>query len=194
MSVLTKKALVEAFGTVLDKKPFAKITVSDITNECGVSRMTFYYHFKDIHALIEWSLENHFDKALEGNYTYDAWRQAFLNVFQFALQKKQYILSIFPELDQKNIKEYLHGIGYKLAMSLISEKADHANVGEEYKRFISDTLAHACVGVLISWIENGMEEDPRLIVGKFGILFGGIIDSALMRLDGVSEQDILSMF
>ena len=46
-------------GAVAEKpaagKPLSKITVTDITEDCGISRMTFYYHFKDIYDLVEWA-------------------------------------------------------------------------------------------------------------------------------------------
>lgn len=53
MSSITKQALEHALKSLLLKKPFHKITINDITEECGVSRMTFYYHFKDIYDLVE---------------------------------------------------------------------------------------------------------------------------------------------
>ena len=39
---------------LLLKKPLDKITINDLTTDCGISRMTFYYHFKDIYDLVEW--------------------------------------------------------------------------------------------------------------------------------------------
>ena len=47
MSQITKRALAESLKKLLLEKPLDRITVSDITEDCGVSRMTFYYHFKD---------------------------------------------------------------------------------------------------------------------------------------------------
>ena len=55
MSDTTKRALEESLKHMLLKKPLDKISISDITNDCGISRMTFYYHFKDIYDLVEWS-------------------------------------------------------------------------------------------------------------------------------------------
>ena len=55
MSQVTKRALVESLKRLLLKKPLNKITVTDITEDCGISRMTFYYHFKDILDLVEWT-------------------------------------------------------------------------------------------------------------------------------------------
>lgn len=55
MSQITKRALEESLKKMLLKKPVNKITISDITEDCGINRMTFYYHFKDLYDLVEWS-------------------------------------------------------------------------------------------------------------------------------------------
>ena len=48
----TKTAIKEAFMTLLNKKPFDKITVKEIVEECGINRNTFYYHYEDIYDLL----------------------------------------------------------------------------------------------------------------------------------------------
>ena len=48
----TKAALEESLKRLLLKKPLDKITITDITTDCGISRMAFYYHFKDIYDLV----------------------------------------------------------------------------------------------------------------------------------------------
>ncbi|MFA6797049.1 MAG: TetR family transcriptional regulator [Bacilli bacterium] len=53
MSQITKFAIEEAFKKQLETKSIDKITISDITDQCGINRMTFYYHFKDIYDLIQ---------------------------------------------------------------------------------------------------------------------------------------------
>ena len=71
MSDITKRALEASLKKMLLKKPVTKITISDITEDCGVNRATFYYHFKDIYDLIEWSCEEGSRIAANGNTTYD---------------------------------------------------------------------------------------------------------------------------
>ena len=51
MSNITKRALEDSLKHLLLKKPVNKITINDITEDCGVNRATFYYHFQDIYAL-----------------------------------------------------------------------------------------------------------------------------------------------
>lgn len=53
MQNLTKYALEDSLKKFLLKKPLDKITISDLTSDCGISRMAFYYHFKDIYDLVE---------------------------------------------------------------------------------------------------------------------------------------------
>jgi len=52
MSVFTKYTLDDALKDGLKKKPFNRVTIKDITDKCGVNRMTFYYHFEDMCDLI----------------------------------------------------------------------------------------------------------------------------------------------
>ena len=66
MSQVTKRALEASLKNLLLKKPLSKITINDITEDCGISRMTFYYHFKDIYDLVEWSCLEDAKRALEG--------------------------------------------------------------------------------------------------------------------------------
>ena len=49
MSQTTKRALEASLKKLLLEKPLNKITINDITEDCGVNRMTFYYHLSLIH-------------------------------------------------------------------------------------------------------------------------------------------------
>ena len=82
MSQMTKRALVASLKDLLAEKPLDKITVTDLTEHCGVNRMTFYYHFKDIYDLVEWACIESATRALAGQKTYDTWQQGFLQILQ----------------------------------------------------------------------------------------------------------------
>ena len=89
MSQTTKRALEASLKNLLLKKPLDKITIQDIADDCGISRMTFYYHFKDIYDLVEWSCMEDATRALAGMKTYSTWQQGFLQIFQMALANKK---------------------------------------------------------------------------------------------------------
>ena len=54
-----KEILAESFKELAQKKSVDKITVQDITNNCGYSTTTFYRHFKDKYDLIVWEHSCH---------------------------------------------------------------------------------------------------------------------------------------
>ena len=74
MSNLTKRALEASLKKLLLKKPLDKITISDIADDCGMNRMTFYYHFQDIYDLIAWSFDEDAEKILAGKKSYETWQ------------------------------------------------------------------------------------------------------------------------
>ena len=53
-SNLTKRALAAAMKELMEQMPFSKISVSDIAEQCGMNRKSFYYHFKDKYDLVNW--------------------------------------------------------------------------------------------------------------------------------------------
>lgn len=74
MSQITKKALEDALRHFLTLKPLNKITISDLTDYCGVSRMTFYYHFEDIYDLVSWCCGESIKKSLDTENLRETWQ------------------------------------------------------------------------------------------------------------------------
>lgn len=50
--IRTKRALREALMRLVEQKPFSRVTISEITEEAGLDRTTFYLHFQGIHELM----------------------------------------------------------------------------------------------------------------------------------------------
>lgn len=182
MPVATKKILVDAFAKVLLDKPFKKITVSDITDECGISRMTFYYHFKDIYALLEWSIKTRLSEVVKDKYTFYTWEQGLLSLLNFALEHKAAIIKIFPEFEKKYVVDYLHEFACDMSLKLVQERSSGKRLSEKDMHFIADISAYALVGAIVSWITDGMEESPVDLVNKFSSMFKGMIDSGVICL------------
>lgn len=51
-----KKLIVEKFIEIGNKEGFDNITINKIVKVCGISRTSFYYHFKDIPDVIDYYL------------------------------------------------------------------------------------------------------------------------------------------
>ena len=53
-SLITKKALAEALKLLMRKTPFSKLSIADICSTAGLSRRSFYRHFRDKYELLNW--------------------------------------------------------------------------------------------------------------------------------------------
>ena len=104
----TKKALAESLKNLLLQKPLNKITISDIADDCGINRMTFYYHFKDIYDLVEWTCAEEAAQAMEGKKTYDTWQEGFLNIFSAVQANKPLIMNVYRCVSRERIEQYLN--------------------------------------------------------------------------------------
>lgn len=54
--IRTRAAIDEAFGRLLDKMPYSKITVSAIAREADINRKTFYLHYASVDELLKTSM------------------------------------------------------------------------------------------------------------------------------------------
>ena len=179
MSQLTKKAIIASFYELLNKKPLSRITVKEITEHCGINRMTFYYHFRDIYDLAEISLEQKIDDIFEGEINYNNWQQNYLSIFLYALTVKNVIKNMIPNLEKRRIEEYLNQISRKIILQIIKEKKKGKICSEDDAKFISEIFQYCFSGMLLRWIENGMKEDPNIYVGRVCKIMQGTIDNAI---------------
>ena len=107
MSQVTKRALEQSLKNLLLQKSLTKITVKDITEDCGINRMTFYYHFKDIYDLVEWACLEDARKALEEKKTFDTWQQGFLQIFEAVQANKPFIMNVYRCVHREQVECYL---------------------------------------------------------------------------------------
>lgn len=135
MSNLTKLALEQSLKRFLLKKPLDKITIKDLTDDIGISRMSFYYHFKDIYDLVEWSCIYDATNALKGNKTYDTWQEGLTSIFEAVLQNKPFILNVYHTTTQDSIERFLFTTVHDLILGVVREKAQGTNITEEQIQF-----------------------------------------------------------
>lgn len=176
---MTKKAMAASLKKLMLQKPFTKITVSDITDDCGVNRMTFYYHFKDIYDLVEWTCVEEARGFLQGKKTYETWQEGFLNIFYGVLENKPFILNVYRSVSREQIERYLFQLVHSLVLDVIEERAKSMEVHEKDKQFIANFYEYAFVGIMLNWISNDMKEDPEYLVDRVSILIHGDVSRAL---------------
>lgn len=182
VSQTTKRALEASLKKLLLQKPLNKITINDITEDCGVNRMTFYYHFKDIYDLVEWCCQEDASRALAGKKTYETWQQGLLQIFEAVRENKPFILNVYRSVSREQVENYLYKVTYALLDGVVEEQAQGMSVRQEDKAFLATLYQYMFVGLMLDWIKSDMKEDPQAIVSRLELAIHGNIRAALERL------------
>ena len=179
MSNRTKKDLEAALKRQLLKKPLDKITINDLVNDCGISRMTFYYHFQDIYDLTEWVCIEDAREALQGKKTYDTWQEGFLQIFEAVYENKPFIMNVYRSVEKERIERFLNQLTSGLIRGVVDEKAEGIDIPEEKLQFIADFYTYSFVGIMLDWIQQGMKADYKQIVEDIAATMKGNISNSI---------------
>ncbi len=170
-SHLTKKALAQALKELAGDKPFEKIAVKDICDACGVSRKTFYYHFGDKYALMEWIFDTECSKLFAKSGAEDLWskvqtlcqyfydnRVFYNNLLQF--QGQNAFRYHFQESLFEIMEKYL--LPEREAIDMVAERNHEwpENILKFYSRFLADAM----MGSVYRWLHEGAKQSPEEFV------------------------------
>ena len=184
----TKAALEESLKRLLLKKPLDKITITDITTDCGISRMAFYYHFKDIYDLVEWSCVEDGTKALQGKKTYDSWTEGLTQIFEAVLENKPFIMNVYRNVDRERMERYLYHLTYDLIVGVVQEKSKDLDISGEDKKFIANFYKYGFVGIMLEWSQEGMKEDIEELVNKMSLTLHNTVTTSIRNFQKNSEE------
>ena len=184
----TKAALEESLKRLLLKKPLDKITITDITTDCGISRMAFYYHFKDIYDLVEWSCVEDGTKALQGKKTSESWTEGLTQIFEAVLENKPFIMNVYRNVDRERMERYLYHLTYDLIVGVVQEKSKDLDISGEDKKFIANFYKYGFVGIMLEWIQEGMKEDIEELVNKMSLTLHNTVTTSIRNFQKNSEE------
>lgn len=177
----TKWALEASLKKLLTKKPLNKITINDITEDCGVNRMTFYYHFKDIYDLVDWILVEDAQQVLEKRNGIQDWDKAFLDVLLKIQENRLLVLNVYRSVSREQVEQYLYKLVDPLLREYVDQESRDIAIQDEDKQFVIDFFKYALVGVVLEWIRKDMKTDPVLLTQQLNRLLHGGIRRTLLR-------------
>ena len=183
MANTTKLALEASLKELLRTKTIDKITINDLTEHCGISRMTFYYHFKDIYDLVEWACVEDGKRALQDKKTYDTWLEGIEQIFEAVLENKPFILNVYRSVSRERVENYLYALTYELIEGVVEEQSENLMVTEEQKKFIANFYKYSFVGVMLDWIKRGMKESPEEMAGLITVTMHGNVGNSLRNME-----------
>ncbi len=178
---ITKAAIESAFRRLLQSKPFEKITVKDIVEECGLTRNTFYYYYEDTYDIFREIIENEVAQIISGKDEGKSWEEALLTALRFALNNQ----SISGQLLKSQRRDELEACFENAIAAILSHYFDDLtkdfSCTERDKTLLLNFYTHALQGELRAWLSNGMKTPLEKNLKRLSLLLDGNIKIALIR-------------
>ena len=192
MSKITERALENAFIELLNEKPINKITISEITDKCGVSRMTFYYHYDDIYDLLKEILMKALMDIYDSMSPRTPWGGTTKKVFRYIKKNNRMFTNIYHSLGREHLEEVIYFNTRPLMNEYVEENLKdlglEQSLAEEDKDYLVSFYLNGIVAFALNWIGNGMEEDPDAIVAKMGFVIKSGVRGGAEMLDEAAKK------
>lgn len=177
----TKLALEAALKKELLTKPLDKITINELAEDCGISRMAFYYHFKDIYDLVDWILVEDATKVLEGRRSFETWSEAYLDILQQVQENKTLVLNVYRSVGREQVEQYLYKLLDPMLKDFAARECKDITVQDADKQFVIDFYKYALVGMTLEWVRRDMKTEPAVMVDRLSTMLHGDLRRALCR-------------
>lgn len=155
-SNITKKALAGAMKELMAQEPFAKISVGDVCQACGMSRKSFYYHFRDKYDLVNWIFYTEFIESVQQKEFRDSW-EFLSNMCRYFYRERDFYRSALQIEGQNSFRDYFcEVIGPCLdtfTRDLFSDRENH----QFYVTFFSD----AFLASILRWLLAPAPMEPE---------------------------------
>lgn len=168
----TKQLMANALKQRMEKQPLSKITVRNIIEDCGLNRNTFYYHFTDIYALLEWMLKQETVEVVKQIDLLTNYEDAIRYVLRY-VQSNQHILACSRDaMGRAGLMRFIYDDALHLMELLIDdlEKRLMLHIHENTRKFVAEFYAEALAGNLLKYItgENNYTEEE--IISNIGMM------------------------
>jgi len=163
-SAITKKAISESFKKLCHEKPYNKISISDITDGCGLNRQSFYYHFQDKCELLNWILSNE-DFSVAIDTTPSNWREKLTSFINIINGDKTMFSNIIASGDP-TFERFIYAVTYKGFSNIIYIKDKDNSVPAEERELYAQYFAYGFTGVIINWIKEGYPVDAEILAAR----------------------------
>ena len=137
-----------------------KITIKEITDNCGYSPATFYRQFKDKYDLIAWNyakeVEQNIGKIGRDGHT---WKQALLVSAKYNIKNKEYLLNLFKYTSGiYSFEQYMTDVNVRFITDYLKRR--EVQPGKDFMRVL-EAYCYGTVKITIDRLTAKYDASPE---------------------------------
>lgn len=188
-SEFTKCMIAQGVKQLLRTTDYEDLSVGEIAKHCGISRNTFYYHFKDKYDVITWIFYTEITPIMGDSDRIDNWGEGLLALCRYMQENKDFYIKVLQVQGQNSFSECLMDFYANLVGNLLlNAKADQV-LDPRQIRITSNFYAFGLTGVVSNWAKSGMKAQPEPVIRMLQDLLSGEIFDKILALEHEAKKD-----
>ncbi|MCD9153330.1 TetR-like C-terminal domain-containing protein [Aeromicrobium duanguangcaii] len=177
-----REALAAALKARLRTEPLDKVTVTELTRDCGLTRQAFYYHFPDVRHLAIWVFETEVAGQVRSFASELGWADGLVRLLIYLRDNRSSTVAVLDGLGRSGLERFLFA-QMRPITEAVMEKDGGGPVRAQDRVLIVDFYTSAVLAVVLRWVADGMVEHPYRVVGDLEIILHGAVRESVRRLD-----------
>lgn len=183
MAGYAKKAIRDSFMKLLNQMPLSQITIRDIVEDCGVNRNTFYYYFQDLPQLVEMIVDEAADRMIREHPAIESIEACLNAIIGFALENRRAVLHIYRSVSRDIFERYQWRVCEHAVTVYVEGILKGRVVLEQDRTLVIEYLKCVCFGLVIGWLETGMQDGILLRFHRICELKQGDLERMIARCE-----------
>ena len=181
MAPSAREAIQAAFLSLLEERPLRDITVKDIVQSCGVNRNSFYYHFKDIPALLQEILAQQAEEIVARTAPARSLADCLDTAARLAMSHRRIVLHIRQSGDREILDRNLMELCRRVGCSYADTAFGQVPILPEDREILIRFYQCECFGQIAAWMDGGMHYDVGAQFRRLCQLGEGMTELLLRR-------------
>lgn len=159
-----KELLAESFRELAKTKKINKITVKDITENCGYSVATFYRNFNDKYDLIAWAYSRDVEEIMKKvEYDESSWKKALTNAAEYYEEHRDYLSNLLLHTTgYMSFVRNMSQINYMSLKQKIQTSSKVQDISTKTDMYIR-LYCHGTVALTCDWLLGVFEADAETL-------------------------------
>ena len=167
-----KSVIADTFSEMLEKEDIDKITVTKLIAQCHISRQTFYYHFKDIMDVLEWTFRRATQELVEKSLNAKDRLKALTAYITFVRQNRTKLKKLLYSRRWVQIEGMLVEAVTVYLSELARNRVPDIELSVDDLEVMLTFYACGMVGVLLQYVDKPNLNEEKLVLQMERIITG----------------------
>ena len=185
LNMKTKEILTSSIKKLMKKKPLDKITVSEIVNDCGVSRRTFYYHFEDVYDAIGYICENDLKKLIKDDKKDESYSDKASRFLNYMIENKSSIIGIQNSSQSWRIGNMYFQITSNYIYEILKNDKLATNINEHNLKVLADCYTTAISAIMVEIVLDNIDASSDFLIS---LIDDTLVETYRYTLKAISKK------